>query len=136
MFKKKWRHIYTSLVAFTDYIIFNFSFYCALHFLYSDIFELKEILDVLDPEPLFPESLVPFLEWMARYYIHPIGQVIQSALPGGLNIKSYKTALLTRNHYSIRHCRPAYPSSNDFKCLFQYPCTTRSQQRRNCRHLK
>jgi len=58
--------------------------------------ELKEIRDVIDPEPLFPESLVPFLEWMARYYIHPIGQVIQSALPGGLNIKSYKTALLTQ----------------------------------------
>ncbi len=58
--------------------------------------ELKEIFDVIDPEPLFPKSLVPFFEWMASYYIHPIGQVIQSGLPGGLNIKSYKTALLTQ----------------------------------------
>ncbi|MFH1243714.1 MAG: primosomal protein N' [Pseudomonadota bacterium] len=57
--------------------------------------ELREILDVIDPEPLFPETLVPFLEWMARYYVHPIGRVIQSALPGGLNLISYKAASLT-----------------------------------------
>ena len=56
---------------------------------------LKEILEVLDPEPLFCEHQVPFLEWMADYYIHPIGKVIQSALPGGLNMNPFKTAFLS-----------------------------------------
>jgi primosomal protein N' (replication factor Y) len=56
---------------------------------------LKEIWDVLDPEPLFHEEVVPFFEWLARYYIHPVGQVIEAALPSGLNIKPYKTALMS-----------------------------------------
>ena len=56
---------------------------------------LKDILDILDSDPLFHEQMVPFFEWVADYYIHPIGMVIQSALPGGLNRKSYKTAFLT-----------------------------------------
>ena len=56
---------------------------------------LKEILNVLDPEPLFHKQQVPFFEWMADYYMHPIGQLIQSALPGGLNTDPYKIAVLT-----------------------------------------
>ena len=62
---------------------------------------LKEVLDILDQEPLFHVQLIPFLEWMAGYYIHPIGQVIQSALPGGLNMSLYKTASLTERGLSI-----------------------------------
>ena len=45
---------------------------------------LKMILDVLDDEPLFPANMVPFFKWISDYYIFPIGQVIQNALPGGL----------------------------------------------------
>jgi len=59
--------------------------------------ELKEILDVLDPEPLFPPQLVPFFEWLADYYIYPLGQLIQSALPAGLNTNPFKSAALTEN---------------------------------------
>ena len=56
---------------------------------------LKEIGRVLDPEPLFPRPLVPFFQWMSDYYLYPIGQLIQSALPGGLNTRAYRTARLT-----------------------------------------
>jgi len=56
---------------------------------------IKEILDILDAEPLFHKQLVPFFEWMADYYMHPIGQVIQSALPGGINTNPFNTAFLT-----------------------------------------
>ena len=57
--------------------------------------ELKEIDKVLDAEPLFPPELVPFFQWMAEYYRFPIGRLIQSALPGGLNTRSFRTARLT-----------------------------------------
>ena len=46
-------------------------------------FEAKLILDVLDHEPLFPESMVEFFSWIADYYIHPIGEVIQGAGASG-----------------------------------------------------
>lgn len=62
---------------------------------------LKEISDVLDPEPLFHKQLIPLFEWMADYYIHPIGQIIQAALPGGLNMNPYKTAFLTEKGSNI-----------------------------------
>ena len=58
---------------------------------------LKEILDVLDMEPLFNKKMVPLFEWMAEYYAHPIGHVVQSLLPGGLNMSPYKTAYITES---------------------------------------
>jgi len=57
--------------------------------------ELKSISDVLDSEPLFPETMVPFFRWMADYYMHPLGRLIQAALPAGLNMRVLVTAQLT-----------------------------------------
>ncbi len=77
--------------------------------------DLKEILDILDPEPLFPEQLVPFFEWMADYYIHPVGKIIQSALPGGLNANPFKTAFLTEKGAGILDGLP--PGSEEQEIL-------------------
>lgn len=63
--------------------------------------DLKEILEVLDPEPLFHRNLVPFFKWMADYYLYPIGHLIQSALPGGLNVSSFKTGRMTENGLAV-----------------------------------
>jgi len=57
----------------------------------TDLKEIKLILDVLDDKPLFPSSMIPFFVWIAEYYIHPVGEVIKCALPGGLNIYDYIT---------------------------------------------
>ncbi len=47
---------------------------------------LKAISAVLDTEPLFPLSMFTFFQWVADYYIHPLGEVLQSALPAGINV--------------------------------------------------
>ncbi len=57
--------------------------------------DLKDITQLLDSEPLFHPSLVPFFQWMSEYYLYPLGRLIQSALPGGLNIRPYMAARLT-----------------------------------------
>ena len=57
--------------------------------------KLNEIQDLIDYEPIFNEQLVPFFEWMSNHYMYPIGQVIQTSLPGGLNRTPFKTAFLT-----------------------------------------
>jgi primosomal protein N' (replication factor Y) len=54
--------------------------------------KLKEIKELLDDQPLFPESMIKLFKWISNYYIYPLGEVIQCALPGGLNI-SQKTYL-------------------------------------------
>ena len=46
--------------------------------------DIKPILDVLDESPVFPASMIPLFRWAADYYKHPLGEVIQAALPGGM----------------------------------------------------
>ncbi len=48
---------------------------------------LKDIISIIDPYPLFPPNMVEFFEWLSNYYIYPIGQVIKTALPTGLNVR-------------------------------------------------
>ena len=52
----------------------------------SDRADIKLIVDVLDERPVFPGAMIPFLRWTADYYKHPLGQVIETALPGGLTV--------------------------------------------------
>jgi primosomal protein N' (replication factor Y) len=56
---------------------------------------VKSITDVLDGTPLFPGEMVPFFRWTADYYLHPIGEVIQTALPGGLTVEEQTFFRLT-----------------------------------------
>ncbi len=50
--------------------------------------ELKDIIDVLDDEPLFTSRELAFYRWIASYYLHPLGEVIKTALPAGINLQS------------------------------------------------
>ncbi len=60
-------------------------------------YRLREVLEILDPEPLFPANLIPFFRWVARYYHHPLGEVIKTALPGGLAPRGGKQLCLTEH---------------------------------------
>ncbi len=42
---------------------------------------LRQIEQVLDPEPVFPGTLSDWLSRVAHYYHHPIGEVFSAALP-------------------------------------------------------
>jgi primosomal protein N' (replication factor Y) len=56
---------------------------------------IKTVLDILDENPLFPSSMTPFFRWTADYYLHPIGDVIKCALPGGLTLYDFFTIAIT-----------------------------------------
>ena len=58
---------------------------------------VKTIIDVMDQSPLFPVEMLSFFEWISHYYIYPIGAVIKSALPGGLNIYDVTYVSITRS---------------------------------------
>ncbi|MBN1930891.1 MAG: primosomal protein N' [Desulfobacterales bacterium] len=58
--------------------------------------EIKQILDVLDEEPLFPASMIPFFKWISDYYIYPLGEVIKGALPGGINLYDTASIAITK----------------------------------------
>ena len=56
----------------------------------SEISNLKEIIDVLDKEPLWTAGELEFFRWTASYYQHPLGEVVRTALPAGINIQTRK----------------------------------------------
>jgi primosomal protein N' (replication factor Y) len=49
-----------------------------------DISKLKSIETVIDDSPIFNTSLIKLCSWLAQYYKHPIGDVIQTAMPVAL----------------------------------------------------
>jgi len=58
-------------------------------------FTIRDISEVLDQQPLFPANLIPLFRWISQYYHYPIGEVIKSALPGGLAPKSVRELRLS-----------------------------------------
>jgi primosomal protein N' (replication factor Y) len=54
---------------------------CHSEFAFS---KLKQVLQVLDEEPLLPKELLNSLVWAADYYQHPFGEVFAAALPAKL----------------------------------------------------
>ena len=58
--------------------------------------DLKEIIAVLDSEPLFNEDDLRFYQWVAHYYIHPVGKTLADILPGGMEQKSIRWISLYR----------------------------------------
>ena len=72
---------------------------------------IKPIVDLLDREPLFPASMVPLYRWIADYYHYPIGEVIRTALPGGITAGSSRVLRLSkkgRQEQSILAGDPKY----------------------------
>ncbi|MBF0188150.1 MAG: primosomal protein N' [Magnetococcales bacterium] len=49
--------------------------------------EVREIADVLESTPLLSETMRRLLEWMAGYYMQPLGGVVATALPGAMGYK-------------------------------------------------
>ncbi|MCF7823100.1 MAG: primosomal protein N' [Candidatus Marinimicrobia bacterium] len=49
--------------------------------------KLKSFENIVDPVPVFNESLINLLKWMSKYYFTPLGKVIQSAIPSDARLK-------------------------------------------------
>ncbi|MCK9197674.1 MAG: hypothetical protein M0P16_11915 [Syntrophales bacterium] len=49
----------------------------------TDIENPKEIIEILDQEPLFDDRDLAFYSWTADYYLYPLGKVLGEILPGG-----------------------------------------------------
>ncbi|MGB6690912.1 MAG: primosomal protein N', partial [Terracidiphilus sp.] len=50
-------------------------------------FEIRSIEAVLDEEPLLSEHLLALGEWIAQYYIAPLGEVLRGMLPLGAEVR-------------------------------------------------
>ncbi|MBN2516762.1 MAG: primosomal protein N' [Deltaproteobacteria bacterium] len=50
--------------------------------------DTKDILAILDRDPLFSEKDLLFYRWMSDYYMHPLGKSLKSILPRGIDVES------------------------------------------------
>jgi primosomal protein N' (replication factor Y) len=76
---------------------------------------IKKVLTVIDDVPLFPESMIPFYRWIANYYMHPLGEVIKSALPGGLSL--YDSVHIKITSKGVAALEKVRPSSTETRLL-------------------
>ena len=60
----------------------------SLHSNAPEAYQTKDILQVIDSEPLISEAQIRFWEWMANYYMCTLGEVMKAALPSGLKMES------------------------------------------------
>ena len=60
----------------------------------SDAAALRDIIAVLDPEPVLDASLLKLVHWMADYYLAALGEVFATALPGALRIDTERVVTL------------------------------------------
>lgn len=81
--------------------------------------EIKHVLDILDEKPLFPQSMIPFFQWISDYYKHPIGDVIKNGLPGGLTLYDYASIVLTDEGKRILKENRATPLERDVLMLLE-----------------
>ncbi len=72
-------------------------------------YEIKEIHEVIDHEPLLHGRYMSFIERVAQYYFYPIGQVIDEALPSAL-ISSKKGAIEAITGGNPPGCKGVAPS--------------------------
>ena len=65
--------------------------------------KIKEIIEVIDPEPILDVNQIHFWKWMADYYLCSLGEVMKAALPGGLKSEGYRplTEHLIRIHPNL-----------------------------------
>jgi len=69
----------------------------------STLENIRDIIDILDFEPLFNEDDLNFYQWASRYYIHPLGKTLSEILPGGIDLKSNRwiTPAKGKSHHGI-----------------------------------
>ncbi len=49
----------------------------------TNVSGLKDIREIIDTTPVMPEELVGLCEWIASYYLAPLGEVLRAAIPHG-----------------------------------------------------
>ncbi len=78
---------------------------------------LKNILEVIDPHPLFHANHAEFYLRAARYYAYPPGEAVRTALPAGLSALDSKPTILREKFYQATTCEEQPPGARQREIL-------------------
>jgi primosomal protein N' (replication factor Y) len=70
-----------------------------LHHNAPEIYEAKDIEQILDEAPVINPKQLELWEWIAQYYMCTLGDVLRAALPGGLLLES--ETIISKNEIKI-----------------------------------
>jgi primosomal protein N' (replication factor Y) len=56
---------------------------------------IKDVIDVLDPEPFLPDAVIRLVRWVSEYYACGIGEAVTAAMPPRAWIESERHARIT-----------------------------------------
>lgn len=59
-----------------------------IHHNKPEAFEPRDIINILDHEPIIHQEQLAFWEWMANYYMCTEGEIMQAAIPANLKLSS------------------------------------------------
>jgi primosomal protein N' (replication factor Y) len=77
--------------------------------------QAKTVIQVLDTEPVLDEGLMKLGQWIAQYYLAPIGDVFRGMLPLAAEIKKAKLYRITETGYEALHVSATAGSSRRSK---------------------
>jgi primosomal protein N' (replication factor Y) len=66
---------------------------------------LRDVMDIVDEEPLFDQKRLDFLKWVSSYYMSSLGIVLKAAHPGGLGISIRRTIKLYERKEDVAHIK-------------------------------
>jgi primosomal protein N' (replication factor Y) len=72
----------------------------SIHLQKPTAFEPKELLNILDDEPMVYEKQLQLWQWIANYYMCSEGEVMQTAVPSNLKLSS-ESILIWNEEYGI-----------------------------------
>lgn len=69
----------------------------------ADVEQVRDILRVVDPEPMFPPDLLELARWMADTYMCPMVDALQAIMPAGVKLSAARKV----RPKTVRTVRPA-----------------------------
>lgn len=65
--------------------------------------KIRDVIDLLDIEPLISHEILELTRWAADYYAASWGEMIKAALPAGINANVEKVITLTEKGHAANH---------------------------------
>jgi primosomal protein N' (replication factor Y) len=91
---------------------------------------IRDVIQVSTEECHFSEPHLPFYRWLSNYYLAPLGEVIQSALPRGTSTSTRRTASISEaGLLSLRESTLEAEETAVLSLLREHPAMTLRQIR-------
>jgi len=72
----------------------------------EDVANIKEIYSVVDSTPIIYQQQHKFWEWMASYYLCPLGDIYKAAIPSGMKLESETYVALSSEYNGGQRLSP------------------------------